>query len=55
MRKPRMTKSEKRFEMLITDFVFFEHKGNLASSPKWQMLNKETQNAYLTLIATKTR
>lgn len=50
-----MTKSEKRFEMLITNFVFFEHKGNLASSPKWQMLNKETQTAYLTLIATKTR
>lgn len=50
-----MTVAEKRFEMLITNFVFAEHKGNLASSPKWQMLNKETQTAYIKLIAHKTR
>ncbi len=55
MRKPRMTASEKRFEILITNFVFVENGGRLIDSPKWQMLNKQTQDAYLTLIATKTR
>jgi hypothetical protein len=54
-RKPRMTASEKRFETLITNFVFVGVGGRLVDSPKWKMLNKETQDAYLTLIATKTR
>jgi hypothetical protein len=54
-RKPRMTASEKRFETLITNFVFVENGGRLVDSPKWQMLNEQTKYAYLTLIATKTR
>jgi len=55
MRKPRMTKTEKDFTRLITQFVFVEHGGRLIDSPKWKMLNKQTQDAYLNLIATKTR
>jgi hypothetical protein len=55
MKKPRMTASEKRFETLITNFVFVENGGRLVDSPKWQMLNKQTQDAYINLIATKTR
>jgi hypothetical protein len=55
MRKPRMNTVEKRFETLITKFVFVEDGGRLVDSPNWKMLNKETQDAYLTLIATKTR
>ena len=50
-----MTVAEKRFTSLISNFVFVEHNGRLVDSPKWQMLNKQTQDAYLTLIATKTR
>jgi len=55
MRKPRMTKTEKDFTRLITQFVFIEHGGRLIDSPKWKMLNKETQDTYIKLIATKTR
>ena len=55
MKKPRMTVAEKRFETLISKFVFVENGGRLIDSPQWKMLNKETQDAYLTLIATKTR
>ena len=55
MRKPRMTKTERDFTRLITKFVFVENGGRLVDSPKWQMLNKQTQDAYLNLIATKTR
>jgi len=54
-RKPRMTVAEKRFETLISNFVFVENGGRLIDSPKWKMLNKQTQDAYITLIATKTR
>lgn len=50
-----MTIAEKRFTTLITKFVFVENGGRLVDSPKWQMLNKDTQDAYLTIIATKTR
>jgi hypothetical protein len=55
MRKPRMTKTERDFTRLISKFVFVENGGRLVDSPKWQMLNKQTQDAYLHLIATKTR
>lgn len=55
MKKPRMTVAEKRFETLISKFVFVENGGRLVDSPNWKMLNKQTQDAYLTLIATKTR
>jgi hypothetical protein len=55
MKKPRMTVAEKRFETLITNFVFVGVGGRLVDSPNWKMLNKQTQDAYLTLIATKTR
>jgi hypothetical protein len=54
-RKPRMTKIERDFTRLISQFVFFENGGRLIDSPYWKMLNKQTQDAYLTLIATKTR
>ena len=50
-----MTVAEKRFETLISKFVFVENGGRLVDSPNWKMLNKQTQDAYLTLIATKTR
>ena len=55
MKKPRMTVAEKRFTTLITKFVFVENGGRLVDSPNWKMLNKQTQDAYITLIATKTR
>ena len=59
MRRPRMTVAEKRFETLITRFVsagmVVDGSNRLVDSPSWKMLNKETQDAYLTLIATKTR
>ena len=55
MRRPRMTVAERRFERLITTFVFIKNGGRLVDSPQWKMLNKETQDAYLTLIATKSR
>jgi hypothetical protein len=55
MKKPRMTVAEKRFETLISKFVFVENGGRLIDSPQWKMLNKQTQDAYITLIATKTR
>jgi hypothetical protein len=54
-----MTVAEKRFETLITRFVsagmVVDGSNRLVDSPSWKMLNKETQDAYLTLIATKTR
>jgi len=55
MRKPRMTKTERDFTRLISQFVFVENGGRLIESPKWKMLNKQTQDTFLTLIATKTR
>jgi len=50
-----MTKTEKDFTRLITQFVFVEHNGRLIDSPKWKMLNKETQDVYIKLISSKTR
>ena len=55
MRKPRMTKTERDFTRLISQFVFVEKGGRLIDSPKWKMLNKQTQDTFLNLIATKTR
>jgi len=55
MKKPRMTVAEKRFETLISKFVFVENGGRLVDSPNWKMLNKQTQDAYINLISTKTR
>ena len=55
MRKPRMTKTERDFTRLISQFVFVENGGRLIESPKWKMLNKQTQDTFLNLIATKTR
>ena len=58
MRKPRMTKAEKRFSEILTQFLFTVDVGNgqkRIDADKWDMLNLETRNAYLKLLASKTR
>jgi len=58
MRKPRMTKAEKRFSEILTQFLFTVEIGDgrkRIDADKWDMLSLETRNAYLKLIATKTR
>lgn len=58
MRKPRMTKAEKRFSEIVTSFLFTVPNGHgqfRMDKEKWKMLDSETQSAYLTLISSKTR
>jgi hypothetical protein len=58
MPKPRMTKAEKRFSEILTQFLFTVEIGNgrkRIDADKWEMLNLETRNAYLKLISGKTR
>ena len=58
MRKPRMTKTEKRFSEMLTTFLFTVPNGQgqfRMDKEKWKMLDSETQSAYLNLISSKTR
>ncbi len=53
-----MTKSEKRFSEILTQFLFTVEIGNgqkRIDAEKWEMLSLETRKTYLKLIATKTR
>ena len=53
-----MTKAEKRFSEILTQFLFTVDIGNgqkRIDADKWDMLNLETRNAYLKLLASKTR
>jgi len=58
MRKPRMTVAEKRFVELLSKFLFVVPIGNgrhKIADDRWEMLNAETQDTYLTLLVSKTR
>jgi hypothetical protein len=59
MAKPRMTKSEKIFVERITKFVFatpeIRNGVKYLDRETFALLSPETQNKFLTLIATKTR
>lgn len=53
-----MTKAEKRFSEILTQFLFTVEIGDgrkRIDADKWDMLTPEIRNQYLKLIATKTR